>query len=298
MGFRGSMKRYLLGEASEKERLDLESRYLSDPTLFEELVEAENDLIDSYVRGELSGRDRTGFEKAYLTSPDRRARVQFAGALAEVSHENLPDARKTSIWDKLTLLFSHPASRLQWGMVLAGVAALLVIGWVSVSHHHSLLAKLPPAPRNRSASPPLSTTPEPKSNVTKSGSKAEPEMAQVDRPELNEFTLQLIPGVSRATDDHEKAFRVPRTPWVRFQLVLDHDDGSTYVAVLETAEGQEIQRVEGLKGRLSNGNKVTDVRVPSKIIKPGDYVIRLSEASAGQSNDEDIAEYSFRAESN
>ena len=44
------MRRYLLGSLPQDERTSLEGGYLADAGLFEELVAAENDLIDYYVR--------------------------------------------------------------------------------------------------------------------------------------------------------------------------------------------------------------------------------------------------------
>src|SRR5947207_2409634 len=73
--------RYLLGEASPEERSHLEARYVTNAELFEELVAAENDLIDAYAGGHLSDSDRRRLEEYFLVTPERRQRVEFAKAL-------------------------------------------------------------------------------------------------------------------------------------------------------------------------------------------------------------------------
>src|ERR1039457_904643 len=74
------LRRYFLGDLPKEERARLEDRYLVDVELFEELLAAENDLIDAYVRGELTEAETQQFEMEYLKSPERRDRLDFARA--------------------------------------------------------------------------------------------------------------------------------------------------------------------------------------------------------------------------
>ena len=72
---------YLLGEASPEERSHLETKYVTNAELFEEIVTAENDLIDAYASGQLPDPDCRRFEENFLVTPERRQRVEFAKAL-------------------------------------------------------------------------------------------------------------------------------------------------------------------------------------------------------------------------
>lgn len=74
--------RYLLGAASEAERERIEAEFFADDDAFQEMLVAEDDLIDDYARGELSGDEREQFEKRFLTSAEGRERVDFARAFA------------------------------------------------------------------------------------------------------------------------------------------------------------------------------------------------------------------------
>jgi hypothetical protein len=291
----GTIRHYLLGTASPEQRVDLENRYLSDPSLFEELTEVENDLIDSYARGKLSDPDRQLFEQQYLTSPQRRARVQFASALHEISreHESAAPPQELSLWRRLTFAFSLQSRKLRWGMAMAAVALILVMGWLTMPQKRNLRATLRPA--KGSGTFPSAAAPVSNGQAPSGGNTVATEVAKAERPELEEFTVQLTPGVARGLGAETTTFSVPKTPWIQFRLVLENDDYRSYSAIVETAEGNEVRRVDGLKSQLLHGNKIVDVSVPSKILKPGDYVIRLSETPTIQSNQEDIAVYSFRA---
>src|SRR5690606_25486762 len=54
------------------------------------LEAAETDLIDAYVRGHLAEPERRDFERFFLTSAQRRNKVAFAAALAQVAEEFKP----------------------------------------------------------------------------------------------------------------------------------------------------------------------------------------------------------------
>ena len=76
--------RYLLSLSSPAEREQIESRYFEDEDAFEEMMTAEDDLIDAYVRGELTSDERQRFEKSFGRSLDRN-RIRFARALTDVT---------------------------------------------------------------------------------------------------------------------------------------------------------------------------------------------------------------------
>lgn len=73
---------YLLGISSPAEREQIESEYFEDDDAFQEMLTAEDDLIDAYVRGELTREERRKVEKSFVSSLRERDRVQFARALA------------------------------------------------------------------------------------------------------------------------------------------------------------------------------------------------------------------------
>jgi hypothetical protein len=77
------LTRYLLGEMSEAEQMQLEIRYFADPQMFAELCSWRNNLIDGYVAGQLPpslrGRFEAGIEKSWAMNE----RIRFAETLQE-----------------------------------------------------------------------------------------------------------------------------------------------------------------------------------------------------------------------
>src|SRR5215217_8085598 len=81
--------RYLLGELSEEQQVEIEDRAFADKEYVASITAVENDLIDEYVRHELSETDRRNFESRFLASADRRKRVEFAKALARIPEKSV-----------------------------------------------------------------------------------------------------------------------------------------------------------------------------------------------------------------
>jgi hypothetical protein len=294
MGTRELMRRYLLGRSSPEERIDLENRYLANANVFDELTETENDLIDSYVRGKLSGSDERDFELQYLGSAQRRARIGFAGALAEVSREPKPakSVQKDPFWRRFPSTFGQTSWRLRWGLALGAMAMVISVGWLLKMRDHDRQSALSPAGGRQS---PATSVVAGGNTRPSGGGSAGTEVAKLEKPALDEFTVQLTAGTSRSAGALANTFGVPSsTSSVSLQMILDNDDYPAYTAVLETAEGKTIQRTNGLKSQTLKGNKVVILRMPSRLIQPGDYIIRLS-GTATKGNEQDVGVYSFRA---
>lgn len=75
-----TIKRYLLGSLAESRKTQLEQRLLNDAQLFEEVLIAEDELVDQYVTGRLSDDDKARFESHFLVTPDRVRKIQFGRA--------------------------------------------------------------------------------------------------------------------------------------------------------------------------------------------------------------------------
>ncbi|HEY8132146.1 MAG TPA: hypothetical protein VII12_09655, partial [Thermoanaerobaculia bacterium] len=83
------LERYLLGEASDDERAEVEQGYFADDELFDQLVELQNDLVDSYAQGTLTPTERKRFESRFLTSSSGMEQVEFARALQRKAEARL-----------------------------------------------------------------------------------------------------------------------------------------------------------------------------------------------------------------
>jgi len=89
---------YLLHKLPEEERDALEDRWMEDPVLYEELRNAEVDLLDAYARGTLSSAERERVAKYLLDSPIQRRKLLFARTL----RNSFPaSARLTTPWSRI-----------------------------------------------------------------------------------------------------------------------------------------------------------------------------------------------------
>src|SRR5689334_9061759 len=84
----GLIRRYLLAQLSEGEREQFEQRMMIDTELFDEMLLAEDDIVDEYARDALSEPDREAFEKSFLSEEEGRARVNLAKSLRRYVAKN------------------------------------------------------------------------------------------------------------------------------------------------------------------------------------------------------------------
>jgi hypothetical protein len=113
--------RYLLGRMPDEESRVLEQKLLQDREAFDEVMAAEDDLIDEYLEGGLSPDERRYFERAYLSAPDRRARVDFARALREKL------GREKDFRTPVRVAPAVPPRKFAWMAVAAAVFAAIVV---------------------------------------------------------------------------------------------------------------------------------------------------------------------------
>lgn len=130
------LTQYLLGVGSSAEREQLESEYFTDDEVFEQMLIAEEELIDEFVRDELSDKERRQVKEHLLKSPYAGERVKFARTL----NSGLADAQRI----KTTHNVSSERPRAgflesllsRWSWRYAAVATALVVavsfGWLLV----------------------------------------------------------------------------------------------------------------------------------------------------------------------
>jgi anti-sigma-K factor RskA len=158
-----SITRFLLGELSDDERAQIEQRFLSDNEFFEEVLSAENALIDQYLLGQLSDEQRKRAELLFQSSPRQRREVSFteqliaslrgaspegtqathtAGDLAKETHareevtgESVPHNAKSEVHNSALIAtlvgMKNFMSRFNWAGALALLLLCLTIAvWV------------------------------------------------------------------------------------------------------------------------------------------------------------------------
>ena len=266
-----AIRKYLLGQLPQAELLQLEERLLAEDLCYEELLIAEDELVDRYLRDELSAQEKEGFEGHFLRTPGRQQKLRFARELkkyvaaeaARQSHEEPAPGELTA--DKVEVIEPRPGkwrlfSLLQikspvMGFALATAVLVILFGsaWVVV--------------RNWSQRP--------------------------QREPRDIITQVLTPGLSRDDLAGLKKFDIPAgKDTVRFQLELEANDYQVYRALLQDAVGTVILQQGGLKAQNVSGRFAVTVDVEASLLPAGYYQIKLKGTTA-RGNDENVASYHF-----
>jgi hypothetical protein len=87
---RSLLHRYLLEEATEEEKLQVEIRSAADNVYRERLQAAGQELIAAYVAELLTGAKRERVEKYFLRSEERLEKLRFAQLLCEYARSSGP----------------------------------------------------------------------------------------------------------------------------------------------------------------------------------------------------------------
>ena len=74
----GLLRGSLLGELSTEETALVSRRLLTSSRVAEEILAAEDELIDQYLGGELTAGEIKEFERHFLQDPARIAKLQFS----------------------------------------------------------------------------------------------------------------------------------------------------------------------------------------------------------------------------
>ncbi len=307
-----TMRRYLLGELSESEQTALEEKYFTDPKVFDQVVKAEQELVDNYARGRLSRPVRERFEQSYLIHPKRRERARFAETLVikldqiEASNAAAEQAGAVSWWQRL--LESLRSRRLGFSIALATLLVMLGGVWFVIE--------------TRRLRQELSQTQAARTDQEKHERELEQEVAG-ERMRAEELTTELerlrrgpqpaptpqapsaptfaslilTIGGFRGTDTAPPARLVipPGTEQVRLQLNLKERDYASYRASLQAAGGPEVFSRQGLKPRATKSGASIALIVPARKFATGDYILTLRGVNQGGETD-DVSKSIFRVE--
>ena len=116
----------MLGLCSPAEREQIEGELFEDEDAFEEMLTAEDDLIDTYARGELTAEERRRFEASFASSLRGRGRVQFARAFAgAVSARNSVEPKPSGSLLDIFRIFQWP--RVLWTTIAVSIVLLAVL---------------------------------------------------------------------------------------------------------------------------------------------------------------------------
>ncbi|MFN0119214.1 MAG: hypothetical protein ACKV2V_01790 [Blastocatellia bacterium] len=301
------LRRYLLGALSEQRRDALEQLCFTDADAHASLCEAENTLIDDYVRGYLGDDDRRMFERAFLSVPARRERVLTAmvllGEIDRMTTRPAPAAPEQNAGFPWT----HALMRFLRGPQLAyGLAAVALLAAVSVAvwmlaQRQALKEQLARADAaqteqqrriaelerqvatRQSRNTELSSEIEQLRRTTPPAPAASnPAAAVPGATLLRTILFSLGAGVSRDGAGELPTLKLPPDAGqVKLQVRQGVMEYKRFRATLRTAEGREIFRWSAARAT----GAALSLTLPAARLQPGDYVLAVDGVVSGQSQE-------------
>lgn len=322
-----ALKQYLLGALGEAEQLALEERLLLNDEEFEQLLIAEDELTDTYVRNALPPEERKRFEQHFLCTAERQQKLRFALIL----HRHLDRAAATSRLPEQVpppkngwlsrlgnfLRTPHPVR----GYALTAACGLFALGGSWLAFRVIRLQNEVVQLRAQSAVP-QTTEEELRQRLAESNARREDleralqasqaQVAQLEtthsqtpretpRPTSSSSiaTFVLTPGalVRDIPDPTAAAINqvaIPATAQtVNLQLELEKDQYAAYRATLQTQGGTALKRWDELPPQEAKDGKTLVLQLPAASLPPGSYSLRL-EGITAEGRAEKADQFHFR----
>ncbi len=324
--------RFLMGGGTEAERERLEAEFFADDDAFQQMLTAEDDLIDAYARGELTDNERRQFEQRFMNSSAGRERVHFARAFAAAT---VPQPVATPAVVPITTtspgffasIFGNPGLRVAFATLT--IAALVGLPWLLVERsrmNSELNALRAERARLTQQSEELQQTaaaekaknaetlaqlkelqdrvPVERNQNTKAGPEPSKRNVTIDsgstyavdrgsEPSATESVVfDVNPGATRGGAGNTLAVS-RNVKSIRLRLGLEAESSrEDYRAMIETADGRPVKSVDFKVARAAH-DRVNVPALSVKELRAGDYVVFLM-GKQPDNTFERVASYSFR----
>jgi hypothetical protein len=248
------MRAFLLGTLDRDHKTQFEERILTEPSVYEELLIDEEELIDQYVTGDLSALEQEQFESYFLTTAERQKNLRFNKLLQKYVNSHVAEH---PVPVQSLLLLRTPVRR--WaslGLLAAilGAAGIIFIrGFVNRREAESV----------------------------------------VQQTTARVMTVTLQPG-STATQSAtaQRVNLPPHGVEVKLELELKNSTFRNYKSEL-FRENKSLKISDELTIESKGEQRVVPFTVTGEMLSPGDYQVKLS-GVLDSGADEFIDNYSFR----
>jgi hypothetical protein len=303
------LRRYLFGELSSDELQQVEEQYFADSSYYQELLLAEDELIDAYLHDELTPIDHKRFEEHFLVSPDRREKLQMARTMFQVLEKECSVRRKSQstliAWSIRFVQGWHAALAFPKPIYAALGLLILLLATIPLYWQAQIKKQFNGLEAERES---LAITQKSlESQVAQlldsqtHGQRSRSERLEILHSKPVKTTsesgilevLELSSGVTRSSGFMPKWNIDTNNNAVRLKLPGNYPLNEI-LAVLQTVEGKEIFRWKKKDIFFSGDKQSLLLHLPAPRMQMGDYILILRCRNA-QGNMEDAAEYVFRA---
>ena len=271
-----NVRRFLLNDLPEAERVEYEQSFLADEDLAAQTLVVEDELIEEYLRDELLSADRQRFETAYITHLRRRERVlALKAVIAAADAEGKTQPKQASpIWPRWSVSRGFPRllPRLVFASVLL-IAIAITAWWLlpRIRRPDSKVAEanthLPQRPVAESPTPLSMLAPTP--SVTASPRSTPSPESPSSRPVV--ATIVLQPSLVRDPSAAKRLVVPYSVKQIRLQLILEDPAYKTYVVAVSTVDGKVVWQGKGIAGT----RRVIEVSIPAHALPTNDYLVEL-----------------------
>jgi hypothetical protein len=316
-----AIRRYLLGDVSDKERQQIECLILTDGEYFGQVSVLEDELVDEYVCGKLSDEERRKFEHYFLSSLEGVEQVRLANDLriyalkTRTSESKQAGAERVEPTVKRYWLLDYLRSKVSVNRYALAVSILLILligSWliVNLRQLQNQVAQLheqspQPIAREQELREQLA---EQKARNAQLAEELKREQAQKAKLEQDLIALKgpqndskgqsalaiilLTPGRVRGASNGSNLVIRPTVERVQFQLILRTSSYDGFKVSLKTGD-KVIWTSGSLKAQLLGKRKVVQVTLPADLLSNGDFLLDL-QGTAGDGNYEEVSNYYFR----
>lgn len=266
------IRQYLLGELDDDDRQQVEQRLLTERDYKEEVLIAEDELLEDFIAGALEERERELFLKNYLSAPLQKRKLTIAQALNKYAANATRPAElwpRESWWQKLIDALRARHRLLQIAGVAIVLLAILGSWWVFQAWRRQTQQALLQAELERLNGP--------QSTVLEAGDSV--------------ASLQLSPLSVREDGGTEVLTITNRTQFVQLRLVLASGQYQSYRAALNNSRNEVILNLDQLAVRANSSMLV--LQLPATVFNTDDYTLTLAGLKTN-AMPEEIGDYSFR----
>ena len=252
---RQELRAFLLGTLDGDHQTQFEERILTEPTVYEELLLVEEELIDQYVAGDLPALEQQQFESHFLITAERQKNLRFGKLLQKYADSHLNLTQEPQI--QSFALPQKPARRWAWVGIFAAI-----LGCAGIMFVRGLVNKR--------------------------------EAAGVVQPNTSRMmTVTLAPGTAGTERSNtQRVIFSPKGAEVKLELELKNPTFHNYKSEL-FRENKSLQISDELKLEAKGEQHVVPFTVTGEMLSPGDYQVKLSGILDSGAN-EFIDNYSFR----
>lgn len=277
-----SIRRYLLGYASDEEQEQLEEHLITDSEYREQVLVIENELIEDYLANALSDEERERFIQHFLSTPQQIQKLKIAEALnqyfaveAAAHSPPLPRESQQSAGAKPVrasfLRRRNPIATL----ALAAAVLLVIFGgaWLLIDRWRRPSPVVQEQDRDREFQRELARL-----NNSRGSGNGSP--STTETPKSEALTLTLSPVTLRGGGDLPAVVLPTRADILQLLLVLPTGEYKNYRVVLQKSGDARRFTVDDLAAGTTGSGKAVVLKIPTNYLSRGDYMLELSGSNA------------------